>query len=192
MQGNYKVITLCGSTKFKDDFLREQKRLTLAGNIVISVGLFGHSGDNEVWEQMDEGTLTKTKAMLDDIHKRKIDMADEIFVINKGGYVGASTKSEIEYAIAHHKNVEFMEPFTCQSCGMPLTKIEDIAHTADDHLDFDYCKYCLDHGKFINDVSMVEYIEMCSQFGAQAGMTNDEMRAFCTKLFPTLKRWKTR
>ena len=45
---NYKVITLCGSTRFKNEFMDVQKRLTLEGNIVISVGLFGHSGDNEV------------------------------------------------------------------------------------------------------------------------------------------------
>ena len=64
MVGDYKVITLCGSTRFKDEFMEAQKRLTLEGNIVISVGLFGHSGDNEVWESMDEGTLTKTKEML--------------------------------------------------------------------------------------------------------------------------------
>ena len=94
----YKVITLCGSTRFKDQFLEAQKRLTLEGNIVISVGLFGHSGDNEVWENMDEGTLTATKAMLDDMHKAKIDMADEIFVINVDGYIGDSTRSEIEHA----------------------------------------------------------------------------------------------
>jgi hypothetical protein len=49
MVGKYKVITLCGSTKFKDEFVEAQKRLSLAGNIVISVGLFGHSGDDEVW-----------------------------------------------------------------------------------------------------------------------------------------------
>lgn len=49
MVGKYKVITLCGSTRFKDAFMEAQKRLTLAGNIVISVGLFGHSGDDEVW-----------------------------------------------------------------------------------------------------------------------------------------------
>ena len=102
MVKNYKVITLCGSTRFKEDFLREQKRLTLEGNIVISVGLFGHSGDNEVW---NEGT----KEMLDDMHKRKIDMADEIFVINKGGYIGDSTKSEIEYALNTNKKVNYME-----------------------------------------------------------------------------------
>ena len=110
MVKNYKVITLCGSTRFKDEFLKVQKELTLKGNIVISVGLFGHSGDNEVWENMDEGTLTKTKEMLDDMHKRKIDMADEIFVINVNGYIGESTKSEIEYAKSNGKKVNYLEP----------------------------------------------------------------------------------
>lgn len=102
MVGKYKVITLCGSTKFKDEFLREQKRLTLEGNIVISVGLFGHSGDNEVWSE-------NTKEMLDDMHKRKIDMSDEIFVINKNGYIGSSTKSEIEYATKTGKVINYLE-----------------------------------------------------------------------------------
>ena len=107
----YKVITLCGSTRFKDQFLEAQKRLTLEGNIVISVGLFGHSGNNEVWENMDEGTLTATKAMLDDMHKAKIDMSDEIFVINVGGYIGESTRSEIEYAEMTGKLIKYLEPF---------------------------------------------------------------------------------
>ena len=109
MVGAYKVITLCGSTRFKDEFYKIQKDLTLKGNIVISVGLFGHSGDSEVWENMDEGTLTKTKEMLDDMHKRKIDMADEIFVINVNGYIGDSTKSEIEYATKQGKKVNYLE-----------------------------------------------------------------------------------
>ena len=112
MQGKYPVITLCGSTRFKDQFMEAQKKLTLEGNIVISVGLFGQSGDTEVWENMDEGTLTKTKEMLDDIHKRKIDMSDEIFVINVGGYIGDSTRSEIEYALAHGKVVRYLESET--------------------------------------------------------------------------------
>ena len=102
MIAQYPVITLCGSTRFKDQFLEAQKRLTLAGNIVISVGLFGHSGDDEVWT---EGT----KEMLDDMHKRKIDMADGIYVINVGGYIGQSTRSEIEYARSQGKRVEFLE-----------------------------------------------------------------------------------
>ncbi len=102
MVGGYKVITLCGSTRFREAFREAQKRLTLAGNIVISVGLFGHAGDDEVWT---EGT----KAMLDDMHKRKIDMADEIFVINVGGYIGESTRSEIDYAIRTGKSVRYLE-----------------------------------------------------------------------------------
>ena len=103
MVGKYKVITLCGSTRFKEEYLEVQKRLTLEGNIVISVGLFGHSGDDEVWT---EGT----KAILDDMHKRKIDMADEIFVINAGGYIGESTKSEIVYAKSQGVGIQYLEP----------------------------------------------------------------------------------
>ncbi len=95
----YPVVTLCGSTKFKTEFIEAQKRLTLQGYIVISVGLFGHSGDD----------LEGAKEMLDDMHKRKIDLADEIFVINKGGYIGQSTKSEIEYAAAHGKKIKYLE-----------------------------------------------------------------------------------
>ena len=102
MVGKYPVITLCGSTRFKEQYLEAQKRLTLAGNIVISVGLFGHSGDDEVWT---EGT----KEMLDDMHKRKIDMADSIYVINPGGYIGQSTRSEIKYAKANGKQVNYLE-----------------------------------------------------------------------------------
>ena len=109
MVGKYKVITLCGSTRFRDAFLEAQKRLTLEGNIVISVGLFGHAGDSEVWEGMAEDTMTKTKEMLDDMHKRKIDMADEIYVINVGGYIGESTRSEIEYARAVGKEIRYLE-----------------------------------------------------------------------------------
>lgn len=111
MVGRYQVVTLCGSTRFKDEFIETQKKLTLEGNIVISVGLFGHSGDDEVWDGMDEGTLSRTKEMLDDMHKRKIDMADSIFVINPGGYIGESTRSEIKYAIEHGKRVEYFDHF---------------------------------------------------------------------------------
>ena len=95
----YPIVTLCGSTKFKDEFFEAQKKLTLDGYIVISVGLFGHSGDD----------LQGMKEMLDDMHKCKIDLADEIFVINKDGYIGSSTKSEIEYAIANNKKVRYLE-----------------------------------------------------------------------------------
>ena len=103
MVKNYKVITLCGSTRFKEQYMEVQKQLTLKGCIVISVGLFGHSGDEEVCKP-------GTKEMLDDMHLRKIDMADEIFVINVGGYIGESTKREIAYAEEKGKKVNYLEP----------------------------------------------------------------------------------
>ena len=103
----YKVITLCGSTKFEEQFMDVQRDLTLQGNIVISVGVFGHSRDKKVWEKINNPE--QAKEMLDDIHKRKIDMADEIFVINVGGYIGASTRSEIEYAKSHGNKIEYLE-----------------------------------------------------------------------------------
>ena len=103
MVGKYPVVTLCGSTRFKDAFMEAQKRLTLEGNIVISVGLFGHNGDAEVWTD-------GTKEMLDAMHKRKIDMADAIYVLNVGGYIGESTRSEIEYARRHGKQIRYLEP----------------------------------------------------------------------------------
>lgn len=101
MIDKYKVITLCGSARFKDNFMKVQKRLSLEGNIVLSLSFF----------DLDDGeVLTKEKKdLLDDIHKRKIDMSDEIFVINKGGYIGENTRSEIEYAKMTNKKVNYME-----------------------------------------------------------------------------------
>ena len=102
MINGFKVITLCGSTRFKEEFLEAQKRLTLEGNVVITVGLFGHSGDDVVWT---EGV----KDMLDRQHLAKIDLADEIIVINVGGYVGDSTRREIAYAEFKGKSIKYME-----------------------------------------------------------------------------------
>lgn len=102
MINGFKIVTLCGSTRFKEQFFEVQKKLTLEGYIVISVGLFGHSGDDEVWT---EGT----KEMLDKMHLSKIDLADEIFVINVNGYIGESTKREIEYAKSTGKTVNYLE-----------------------------------------------------------------------------------
>ena len=80
-----------------------QKQLTLEGYIVISVGLFGHSGDDDVWKP-------GVKEMLDDMHLRKIDLADEVFVINVGGYIGESTRRKIAYAEQTGKTIKYLEP----------------------------------------------------------------------------------
>ena len=82
--------------------MKTQKRLMLDENIVISVRLFGHSGYEEVWE-------AGTKEMLDDMHKRKMMWQTRFFVINVGGYIGVSTRSEIEYAMATEEKVNYLE-----------------------------------------------------------------------------------
>lgn len=91
------IITLCGSTKFKEEFIQTQKELTLLGHIVISVGLFGHADKENISEE--------TKIMLDLMHKRKIDLSDAICVINKNNYIGSSTQSEIDYAENNNKYI---------------------------------------------------------------------------------------
>jgi len=83
-----------------------------------------------------------------------------------------------------------MENKICQSCAMPLGSEDLLGTNKDGSINNDYCKYCYDKGEFIDKVSMEEYIEMCSQFGEQAGMTNEQMKEHCSKIFPTLKRWK--
>ena len=97
----YNIITLCGSIKFKDKFIKVQEKLTLEGNIVLTPNFF----NNIKKEEIDE----KTKKMLDEMHKQKIDMSDEIYVINVGGYIGESTKLEIEYAKEKGKRISYLE-----------------------------------------------------------------------------------
>lgn len=83
-----------------------------------------------------------------------------------------------------------MKDKICQSCGMPIDDLNMFGKNKDGSTNDDYCKYCYDNGEFIDNVSMEEYIDMCSNYGNQAGMTNEEMKKYCEKLFPTLKRWK--
>lgn len=83
-----------------------------------------------------------------------------------------------------------MENKICQSCRMPITSSVQLGNNKDGSINNDYCKYCYQDGEFIDKVSMEEYIEMCSKYGSQAGMTNEEMKEYCKNLFPTLKRWK--
>ena len=97
----YNIITLCGSIKFKDKFIKVQEKLTLEGNIVLTPNFF----NNIKKEEIDE----KTKKMLDEMHRQKIDMSDEIYIINFGGYIGESTKAEIKYAKTKGKKLSYLE-----------------------------------------------------------------------------------
>lgn len=98
MDGRPMIITLCGSTKFKPEFMAMLENLTLAGNCVFLPGYYGH----------DENAIPiseEVKNNLDKLHKEKIKMSDAIYVINKDGYIGDSTRSEIDYAISLGKKI---------------------------------------------------------------------------------------
>ena len=103
-QNKYPIITLCGSTKFKKEFIKVTEELTLQGVVVISVGLFGHADS-----KFDTVITPEIKKMLDNLHLQKIDMADQIFVINVDGYMGESTRNEIEYAKKQNKVINYLE-----------------------------------------------------------------------------------
>lgn len=98
----YPIITLCGSSKFMQTFREVEARLCLEGNVVFSMNLFGHAQMLDVFDD-------KTKPMLDEIHRQKISMSDKVYVINYGGYIGESTKAEIEFAKSLGIPVEYME-----------------------------------------------------------------------------------
>lgn len=104
------VTTLCGSTRFPDAFALANMHLSLQGRIVIGLGMLGHAdeprGARFLTSDADESTPEKQG--LDQLHFRKIDLSDGIYVVNVGGYVGSSTKREIAYAEAHGKTVEWM------------------------------------------------------------------------------------
>ena len=97
-----KVVCLCGSGRFRDAYERAEFDKTLSGEIVLTIGCNTH-------DVAREPELAGKKPFLDELHKRKIDLCDYVFVLNVDGYIGDSTRSEIEYAEAHGKPVEYLE-----------------------------------------------------------------------------------
>ncbi|MFH1209442.1 MAG: hypothetical protein V1663_01500 [archaeon] len=95
------IITLCGSTRFKEEYLDVMKKLTLKGKIVLTVGFWNHA-DNE-------NITIEQKKNVDELHLRKIDLSDSIYVINVKGYIGQSTRNEIDYALKTGKKIYYHE-----------------------------------------------------------------------------------
>lgn len=108
------IVCLCGSTRFFGAFREANLRETLAGRIVLSIGCDTHS-DDELWLSMSAADRAALKVKLDELHKRKIDLADEVLVLNVGGYIGESTRSEVLYAHEHGKPVRWLEPSAAPS-----------------------------------------------------------------------------
>lgn len=102
------IVTLCGSTRFGEEFRAANLRETLEGRIVLSVGCDTKS-DNDLFAGKSVEELTLIKARLDVLHFAKIDLSDEILVLNCEGYIGESTRRELEYARMRGKTVRFLE-----------------------------------------------------------------------------------
>lgn len=103
----FPVVTLCGSTRFKDKFEEAAAKLSLRGYVVLSLGVFDKSGDAERYG-VDEDDC-RLMEQLGDMHKQRIEMSDAIYVVNPGGYVGKATKGEIAYARSLGKDVLWLE-----------------------------------------------------------------------------------
>lgn len=101
------IVVLCGSTRFSNAFQQANLELTLAGKIVLTIGCDTKSDGGLQAAGLD---LVSVKADLDALHKRKIDIADRVLVLNVGGYIGESTRSEIEYAEWYQKPIDYLEP----------------------------------------------------------------------------------
>lgn len=99
------VVCLCGSTRFMEAFFEEGWRLTLEGKIVLSVGVCKHA-ENHGAEALGQDVADR----LDELHKRKIDLADTVRILNVDGYIGKSTRGELEYAKVSGKPITFLEP----------------------------------------------------------------------------------
>jgi hypothetical protein len=103
-----KVVCLCGSTRFYEAFQRANYEETMAGRIVLSVGFYPHCSERAHGQLL--GCSDAQKSALDDLHLRKIDLADEVLILNVGGYVGESTGRELAYAVQTGKAVRYLEP----------------------------------------------------------------------------------
>ena len=104
------IITLCGSTRFYETFLEVNNKLTAKGYIVLSIGVVKSAA------VMLDKSDPELEAMLDELHKEKIAMSDAIFVIDVDGYVGESTKSEIEFAKKHNKRIYYLSERNYKLC----------------------------------------------------------------------------
>lgn len=103
------IVCLCGSTRFKDYFVKANLEETLAGRIVFTIGC-DLKTDKEAFGHLSPVEMKDIKTKLDYLHLRKIDLADEVYILNVGGYIGESTRRELLYALYPDKTIRSLEP----------------------------------------------------------------------------------
>jgi hypothetical protein len=153
---------LCGSSRFKDAFMKANYEETLKGKMVFSIGFVP---SDEAGHGETVGCTPEQKLMLDELHKRKIDEADEVLVLNVEGYIGSSTRSEIDYAEMIGCPIRYLEP-------LPLPAVTPVIEEVATH-----CKKCGKEG--------VSLFDFCSSRCAGMWASSDDCAdslAFCTKV----------
>lgn len=129
-----RIVCLCGSTRFYQQFQEANYRETMAGRIVLSVGFYPHAVREMHGEEV--GITSDQKRALDALHKQKINLADEVLVLNVGGYVGDSTRGEVFHASITGKLIRWLEGGTCPMCNGRGGRA---------------CGFCLGHGWIVAD-----------------------------------------
>ena len=147
------IVCLCGSTRFWRQFQKSGLDETMAGRIVLSIGAASGTDDDH-FGNLPREEYDRVKTMLDELHKRKIDLADEVLILNVGGYIGDSTRSELDYAIAHGKPVRYLEHLPTverDEDDALANRLADLSGVRKDHLwRFHFCcgvKTALEHSR---------------------------------------------
>lgn len=149
MKDRPKIVCLCGSGRFRAEFEEAEYNETLSGKIVLTIGC-----NTQDIARSEE--LKHHKPMLDELHMRKIDMSDEVLIINKDGYIGESTGNELRYAQSLNKHIRFLEPNPC----INMVSI-DIEKLSEDILKADKRCTCQFDGKYCE----VKDFDGCSRYG---------------------------
>jgi hypothetical protein len=119
------VVCLCGSTRFGEAFENAALQETLQGHIVLSIGC-NMKSDADLFKHLTNDDREKIKRGLDELHKRKIDLSDEILVLNVDGYIGESTRSEIEYAKKKNVAIRYLEPTVEEKYNELITAVASV------------------------------------------------------------------
>ncbi len=159
MENRPEIVCLCGSTRFGEVFRRIEFEETLAGRIVLTIGC-NMKSDIDLFGEMAEPVKEAIKGRLDELHLRKIDLADTVKILNVNGYIGQSTKRELEYAKDHNKRIVFLEPVGAPGIRDPELPCEDYRPIGTAYGD-EYKATCQTDGHYM--------CEKCIWQGAQEG-----------------------
>jgi hypothetical protein len=163
-----RIVCLCGSTRFFDEYQRANYYETMAGRIVLSVGFVPDAGNMQPHGH-NLGCTPEQKIALDELHKHKVELADEILVLNVGGYIGESTSNEIAHALIKRKPIRFLERDAGEAWLMEHRHV--LAQRIADHV--------LKHRVVTADQVVRVRTDRCGAVGAEACVYTDQLASDC-------------